>query len=335
MKFLLLSIWLILASNTSAQTLPHTFTANSAAKAEEVNENFQFLANQFKVNKKTIDCSTDNMTKAIEDGYNHLVLNGTCSENLLITPFVSPTVILGLPYSSMGFEGNKPVTSLTLEGGTQGVWDNTNNGFQRSFVFGGLLNIINLTVSQSLVLHNGGRLLVDNSSLENITSAYGSSAEIANSTVTCTNSNTCIYVSNNGNIRLDNVTLTNSGDDYTINSNRTSSVEIKNSAINNTNTSSDSKPTIGVNYNSSMRLEDTDVTSSNNEIFIGFDGFLELKRGSIKRTTGSPTIKISGPGVLYEYDGTIADITCDGKLAYVDKSSSSTVITNNNNAECQ
>ena len=67
----------------------------------------------------------------------------------------------------------------------------------------------------------------------------------------------------------------------------------------------------------------------------GPDGFLELKRGSIKRTTGSPTIKISGPGVLYEYDGTIADITCDGKLAYVDKSSSSTVITNNNNAECQ
>ena len=72
MKFLLLSISLIFTSNTYAQTLPHTFSANSAAKAEEVNENFQFLANQFKVNKKEINCTTDNMTKAIEDGYNHI-----------------------------------------------------------------------------------------------------------------------------------------------------------------------------------------------------------------------------------------------------------------------
>ena len=86
-KLLILIVFYIFSINQLfAQTLPHTFSANSAAKAEEVNENFQFLANQFKVNKKTIDCSTDNMTKAIEDGYNHLVLNGTCSENLLITP---------------------------------------------------------------------------------------------------------------------------------------------------------------------------------------------------------------------------------------------------------
>ena len=142
-------------------------------------------------------------------------------------------------------------------------------------------------------------------------------------------------MADNGNVRLDNVTLTKSGDDYTINSSRTSSVEIKNSTINNTNTSSDSKPTIGVNYNSSVRLENTDVTSSNNEIFIGFDGFLEFKGGTIVRTSGSPTIKVSGPGVFFTSSGTIADITCEGKLAYVDKSSSSTVITNNNNAECQ
>ena len=68
MKALLTLLMVIISSTAFAQTLPHTFSANSAAKAEEVNENFQFLANQFKVNKKTIDCSTDNMTKAIVDG---------------------------------------------------------------------------------------------------------------------------------------------------------------------------------------------------------------------------------------------------------------------------
>ena len=110
MKFLLLSISLILASNTYAQTLPHTFSANSAAKAEEVNENFQFLANQFKVNKKTIDCSTDNMTKAIEDGYNHLVINGTCTENLLITPFIG---LFEEEHSSCSKKSNSSVRKIS------------------------------------------------------------------------------------------------------------------------------------------------------------------------------------------------------------------------------
>ena len=90
------------------QSLPHTFSANSAAKAEEVNENFQFLANQFKVNKNTIDCTTDNMTKAIEDGYNHLVINGTCTENLLISQFIKS---FDGSYSSFGFTSNNPVNS--------------------------------------------------------------------------------------------------------------------------------------------------------------------------------------------------------------------------------
>ena len=115
MKFLLLSIWLILASNTYAQTLPHTFSANSAAKAEEVNENFQFLANQFKVNKKTIDCSTDNMTKSIEDGYNHLVINGTCTENLLITQFIKS---FDGSYSSFGFTSNNKLWLTFFLGNT-------------------------------------------------------------------------------------------------------------------------------------------------------------------------------------------------------------------------
>ena len=317
-----------------AQTLPHTFSANSAAKAEEVNENFQFLANQFKVNKKTIDCTSDNMTKAIEDGYNHLVINGTCTENLLITQFIKS--FDGL-YSSFDLTSNKPVNSLTLEGGTLGVWDNTNAGFQASLIYGGVLNIINLTVSQPLYLNNGARLFVNNSSLENVSSSDGSSAEINNSNLTCSNSNDCVRGEDSGTLKLDNVTITNSGSSYTLALARSSSAEIKNSNINNTNTDSDSKPTIGVQSNSSLQLEDTNVTSNNNEVSVNTNGYLLLTGGSIKRTNGSPTIRVRGPGIFHNYNSpTFADITCDGKFSsFENDDGTSTSVTNSNDADCQ
>ena len=63
----------------------------------------------------------------------HLVINGTCTENLLITQFIKS---FDGSYSSFGFTSNKPVNSLTLEGGTLGVWDNSNAGFQPDFYDG-------------------------------------------------------------------------------------------------------------------------------------------------------------------------------------------------------
>ena len=159
-KLLILIVFYIFSINQLfAQTLPHTFSANSAAKAEEVNENFQFLANQFKVNKKTIDCSTDNMTKAIEDGYNHLVLNGTCKGQLLITPVSG---FLEKLYQNYGWVSNKPVYSLTLEGGSQGgVWDDTGIGAKTSLLVRGNLVLKNLTVKHQVSLQNNSLLIAE------------------------------------------------------------------------------------------------------------------------------------------------------------------------------
>ena len=314
-----------------AQSLPHTFSANSAAKAEEVNENFLFLANQFKVNKKTIDCTTDNMTKAIEDGYNHLVINGTCTENLLITSFIG---LFEEEHSSIyGLESNKPVTSLTLEGGTQGVWDNTNKGIQHSVIFGGVLSIVNLTVKQIISLNTGGKLFVDNSSLEKITNIGGGSVEIKNSTLRCDSSytNACVYIEDAGALKMDNVTLTNEGSEGAIDILRSSTAQIKNSTINN----SGGEP-ITVQYNSSLQLEDTTVSSSSAGTFVGFYGYIHLNGGSMTRTSGTPTIEVKGPSIFHiENNGTIADITCDGSLAHIDIGSSSASITNKNGAACQ
>ena len=86
----LILIFLVICISPSlifSQTLPFTFSPNTPAKAEEVNSNFQFLAKQFKKNEKTINCPNDNISQAIADGYNHLIINGTCTFSPLITPW--------------------------------------------------------------------------------------------------------------------------------------------------------------------------------------------------------------------------------------------------------
>ena len=315
-----------------AQSLPHTFSANSAAKAEEVNENFQFLANQFKVNKKTIDCSTDNMTKAIEDGYNHLVLNGTCKGHLLITPVSG---FLEKLYQNYGWVSNKPVYSLTLEGGSQGgVWDDTGIGAKTSLLVRGNLVLKNLTIKHQISLQNNSLLIADNVTTEKMNVMSGSSADFVNSTIKCDSSYEldCVYLEDGGVLDMNKVTLTMEGVGSAVSVNKNSTAEIKESNINRTSNGE----VLVVQYNSSLQLEDTNVTAASGEAFIGFNGYLNLSGGSIKRTSGTPTVRVLGPSIFHvSSSGTVADIECDGKLVYLDKGSSSATITNNNNAECQ
>ncbi len=328
MKFLIFIFILLYTTYLNAQSLPYTFEANTAAKAEEVNTNFDFLANQFKVNKKTIDCSSDNLTTAINDGYNHLVLNGTCKANLIVTPFTAAI----RKFSQYGFESNKPTITLTLQGGTNGVFDNTESGL--SLVYGGILNIIDLTVSQTIYLNNGAKMYVDNSSLEKLSIIDGSSAEVTNSTITCgSDVSICVYLEDSGTIKFDNVTVNHAGDDDTFGINRSSSAEIKNSTITHTGSQSGH---ISVNANSSVQFEDTTVTSANASASVEYNGFLNLNGGSITRNSGTPTVKVKGPSIFVVYNnGSVSDITCEGALAYIDGQANSTTITNSDNATCK
>ena len=331
MKFLILIFISLYTTYLNAQSLPYTFEVNTAAKAEEVNTNFDFLANQFKVNKKTIDCSSDNLTTAINDGYNHLVLNGTCKNNLMVTPFTDAW----RNFAQYGFESNKPTITLTLQGGTNGVFDNTESGIQQSVVNGGILNIIALTVSQTISLNNGAKMYVDNSSiLEKLSIIDGSSAEVTNSTITCgSDVSTCVYLEDSATIKFDNVTVNHAGDDDTFNIIRSSSAEIKNSTITHTGSQSGH---ISVNANSSVQFEDTTVTSASASANVEYNGFLNLNGGSITRNSGTPTVKVKGPGIFLVYNnGSVSDITCEGAFAYIDGQANSTTITNTDNATCK
>ena len=131
----------------------------------------------------------------------------------------------------------------------------------------------------------------------------------------------------------DNLTLNNAGSETAIEVTGGSSVLLQNSTINNTGSSENSLSVWG---NSYLNLDKSKVTSSNSIVSIKYNGMIELSESSIIRTSGTPTIKLSGPGIINIWDGSsVADVECNGKPAYLDKGSSSAAITNKSGAECQ
>jgi len=100
------------------QSLPHTFSANTAAKASEVNENFTYLLERFGTRKTTVNCySGESITTALQN-YNHILISGICTENinLDITTQVHRVIILeGSSSSSDGIrakDSSNPVIKI-------------------------------------------------------------------------------------------------------------------------------------------------------------------------------------------------------------------------------
>ena len=205
----------------------------------------------------------------------------------------------------------------------------------QSLVYGGILNIIDLTVSQTISLNNGAKMYVDNSSLEKLSLIDGSSAEVTNSTITCgSDVSTCIYLEDSGTIKFDNITVNHAGDDDTINIGRSSSAEIKNSTITHTGSQSGH---IYVRANSSVQFEDyNNHLSECGSKSVQYNGYLNLNGGSITRNSGTPTVKVRGPSIFHVYNnGSVSDITCEGPFAYIEGQANSTTITNSDNATCK
>mgnify|MGYP000530652345 CR=1 FL=1 len=124
------------------QSLPHTFSANTAAKASEVNENFTYLLERFGgIRETTVNCGTSGtgsgINSAIQNGYNSIVINGICKENIKLD----------------GTEGNIP-RLLKLRGANNDasqdkIIDNSSyTEHVLTFNYGGMLvTIDNLTIS--------------------------------------------------------------------------------------------------------------------------------------------------------------------------------------------
>ena len=87
------------------QSLPHTFSANTAAKASEVNENFTYLLERFGTRKTTVNCSGgESITTALQN-YNHIVISGICTENLSLNATSLPHRLVILEGTSSSSDG--------------------------------------------------------------------------------------------------------------------------------------------------------------------------------------------------------------------------------------
>ena len=160
------------------QSMPHTFTANTAAKASEVNENFTYLLERIETRKTTINCPTDSVANALKD-YNHILISGICSENLFLRADLIPhrfIILEGVTGSSTdgitaadsssaviaAWMGIKiKVKNLTLSGGKQGI-----------YIAGGGIAVLEFSKIENMSDHGAysaaAVFICNNSTIENI-----------------------------------------------------------------------------------------------------------------------------------------------------------------------
>ena len=147
------------------QSMPHTFTANSAARSSEMNANFTYLLERFSgIRETTVNCGNSGtgsgINTAIQNGYNSIVINGICKENIKLD----------------GTEGNIP-RLLKLRGANNDasqdkIIDNssyTEHVLTFSHAGGLLVTIDNLTISggdRGITTWMNVNLLIRNSKVE-------------------------------------------------------------------------------------------------------------------------------------------------------------------------
>ena len=167
------------------------FSQGDILSAGAMNQNFNHLQNQFALNKTEVDCSSDNLTEKINQGYNHLSISGECSVDNIFAGIVDVSIFCGHSQS------NNLVSRLKISGKTGKSSDKlTVSGSKEcdgnlSALMDGTIELENLTIKAKYISAiRGANIFVKNSILEK-------SASEANATA-----------SNGGHIALNNVTST-------------------------------------------------------------------------------------------------------------------------------
>ena len=163
--FISIIIGFVLFANMAVAQMT-TFSQGDILSAGAMNQSFKHLQDQFSWNKKEIDCSTDNLTGTINDGYNHIVINGNCSISGLATGGLDAS-----RYCVSDFEHN-PIQFLKIEGKTGKSTDsitigNTGTCGQILGSFGGFMELLNMTIkTNKMNANNGGTLRILDSTID-------------------------------------------------------------------------------------------------------------------------------------------------------------------------
>ena len=164
MKNLLNTFALLLLSTLAFGQVPHTFTSGETISSSQMNENFNYLLSRSGgINEKTVDCGSDGngsgIQKAIDEGFNSIILKGHCLENLSQKNGNLLSLII-----LRGYHNDKLLDKII---------DNSSNN-EKLIDFGpsSFLKIDNLTLSggaKSIVIQSNSTLWAENLIVENYT----------------------------------------------------------------------------------------------------------------------------------------------------------------------
>ena len=89
MRFVILIMLLsLLPISLKAQLMPHSFTDGDIIYADQVNENFEYLLKRTAIHQTSIDCDAGETINSALEKYNHIIISGTCNENIFIDRMV-------------------------------------------------------------------------------------------------------------------------------------------------------------------------------------------------------------------------------------------------------
>ena len=164
MKNLLNTFALLLLSTIAFGQVPHTFTSGETISSSQMNENFNYLLSRSGgINEKTVDCGSDGngsgIQKAIDEGFNSIIIKGHCLENLSQKNGNLLSLII-----LRGYHNDKLLDKII---------DNSSNN-EKLIDFGpsSFLKIDNLTLSggeKSIVIQANSTLWAENLIVENYT----------------------------------------------------------------------------------------------------------------------------------------------------------------------
>ena len=277
-----------------------TFSQGDILSAGAMNQNFNHLQNQFALNKIEVDCSSDNLTQKINQGYNHIVLNGNCSVKNLVVG--NADISTWCSYS----QSNNIINKLIITGKTGKNSDTlTINGTEGCDFFGAMdggyifANNITINTQGSITSNNLSMIRMENVNITSsasdkhissqrsghmqlnnvITSSHGIGAESGSMVYLENTSSREMYIKRNGMIEGDNVTVTrltldsagvadfnkltidcSSGSTECISAYSSTHINLRNSTI----TGTGSTYAIGL-YRGDLDIENSTVNSTNSE----------------------------------------------------------------------
>ena len=309
--------FIFLGSIVSAQMT--TFSQGDILSAGSMNQNFKHLQDQFFWNKKEIDCSTDNLTQKINQGYNHLVIDGNCSVKNLI---LGGDINRWCGYS----QANNPINKLIISGKTGISSDTltvngTGNCDFLGAMEGGYILLENLTINTNsdIFSNNHSMIRMENVNVtgtvdREIGTQRGSHMQLENVTTTShgiyADSGSMIYLKNttfkdmaiqgNGMIEGDNVTVS----DLTMDT--AGVAEFNKLTI---DCSSASSACITAYGGTTIKLQNSTITGNGSTHAISiFGAYLDLK-GSTINSTNSESIKVD-----YSYISAATNNTIQGTI---------------------